>query len=158
MLSSIGLFIIKILLLLFILGIIILVHEFGHFIWAKTFGVHIYEFSIGMGPKIFGKKDKKGETEYCIRAIPIGGFVQLSGEEIDDDTAIDKDKKMYSKPAWQRLLIMFFGAGNNFILAFILLFVYALIWKAPIMTPTISSTVDNYPASTAGITAGDEIL
>lgn len=141
-----------------ILGLIVLVHEFGHFIFAKMFGVYVYEFSIGMGPKIFGKKDKKGETEYCIRAIPIGGFVQLSGEEIDDDSNIPKDKKMYSKPVWQRFLIMFFGAGNNFILAFILLFVYALIWKAPIMTPTISSTVDNYPASTAGITAGDEIL
>ena len=120
---------------------IVLVHEFGHFIFAKMFGVYVYEFSIGMGPKIFGKKDKKGETEYCIRAIPIGGFVQLSGEEIDDDSSIPKDKKMYSKPVWQRFLIMFFGAGNNFILAFILLFIYALIWKAPIMTPTISSTV-----------------
>ena len=77
-----------------ILGAIVAVHEFGHFIFAKMFGVYVYEFSIGMGPKIFGKKDKKGETEYCIRAIPIGGFVQLSGEEIDDDTAIDKDKKI----------------------------------------------------------------
>ena len=112
-----------------ILGLIVLVHEFGHFIFAKIFGVYVYEFSIGMGPKIFGKKDKKGETEYCIRAIPIGGFVQLSGEEIDDDSSIPKDKKMYSKPVWQRFLIMFFGAGNNFILAFILLFIYALIGK-----------------------------
>ena len=73
MLSSIGLFIIKILLLLFILGIIILVHEFGHFIWAKTFGVHIYEFSIGMGKKLFGHKRKGGETEFCVRLVPLGG-------------------------------------------------------------------------------------
>ena len=105
-----------------ILGLIVLVHEFGHFIFAKMFGVYVYEFSIGMGPKLFSKKDKKGETVYSIRAIPIGGYVQLAGEEVDDDESVPKDRKMYSKPAWQRFLIMFFGAGNNFILAFILLF------------------------------------
>lgn len=141
-----------------ILGLIVLVHEFGHFIFAKIFGVYVYEFSIGMGPKIFGKKDKKGETEYCIRAIPIGGFVQLSGEEVDDDTSIPKDKKMYSKPVWQRFLIMFFGAGNNFILAFVLLFVYALIYSAPITTPILTSVTDDYPAYQAGLTSGDEIV
>lgn len=141
-----------------ILGLIVLVHEFGHFIFAKLFGVYVYEFSIGMGPKLFGKKDKKGETEYCIRAIPIGGFVQLSGEEIDDDTSVPKDKKMYSKPIWQRFLIMFFGAGNNFILAFILLFVYALIYSAPVTTPILTSVADDYPAYQAGLTSGDEII
>lgn len=141
-----------------ILGIIILVHEFGHFIFAKMFGVYVYEFSIGMGPKIFSKKDKKGETTYCLRAIPIGGFVQLAGEEVEDDDDTPKDRKIYSKPVWQRFLIMFFGAGNNFILAFILLFAYGLIWEAPIMTPTISEVNNNYPCEIAGMSAGDVIL
>ena len=103
-----------------ILGLIVLVHEFGHFVFAKLFKVYVYEFSIGMGPKIFSRKSKKDETEYCIRAIPIGGFVQLAGEEVDDDENVPKEKKMYSKPILQRFLIMFFGAGNNFILAFVL--------------------------------------
>ena len=67
-----------------ILGAIVLVHEFGHFIFSKLFGVYVYEFSIGMGPKIFHFKKKGGETEYCIRAIPIGGFVSLAGEDADD--------------------------------------------------------------------------
>ena len=60
--ASIGLFLLKLLLLFFLLGIIILVHEFGHFIWAKMFGVHIYEFSIGMGPVIYTHKGKKDKT------------------------------------------------------------------------------------------------
>ena len=141
-----------------ILGIIVLVHEFGHFIFAKMFGVYVYEFSIGMGPKLFGKKDKKNETEYCLRAIPIGGFVQLAGEEVDDDTDIPKNRKIYEKKVWQRFLIMFFGAGNNFILALLLLFVYALIWQAPILDPVITEVTDNYPMATAGITSGDKIV
>lgn len=141
-----------------ILGLIVLVHEFGHFIFAKIFGVYVYEFSIGMGPKLFSKKDKKGETVYSIRAIPIGGYVQLAGEEVDDDESVPKDRKMYSKPAWQRFLIMFFGAGNNFILAFILLFAYALIWKAPVLDPIISEVSDNYPSQIAGLSSGDRIL
>ena len=141
-----------------ILGIIVLVHEFGHFIFAKMFGVYVYQFSIGMGPKIFGKKPKNSETEYCIRAIPIGGYVQLAGEEVEDDKKIPKDRKIFSKPAWQRFLIMFFGAGNNFILAFILLFIYALIWSAPVMDPVISEVTVGDPAYNAEIISGDEIL
>lgn len=141
-----------------ILGIIIMVHEFGHFIFSKMFGVYVYEFSLGMGPKIFGKKRKNDETEYCLRAIPIGGFVQLAGEEVDDDKKIPKNKKLYTKPVWQRFLIMFFGAGNNFILALILLFLYALIWGAPVMSPVISGVSDNLPAQSVGIEPGDKFI
>ena len=69
--------IINLLLFILILGIIVFVHEFGHFIFAKITGVYVYEFAIGMGPKIWGFQ--KGETEYNLRAIPIGGFCQLTG-------------------------------------------------------------------------------
>ena len=141
-----------------ILGLIILVHEFGHFIFAKKFGIYVYEFSLGMGPKIFGKKDKKNETEYCLRLIPIGGFVQLAGEEVDDDDKIPKDRKLYSKKVWQRCLVMFFGAGNNFILAFLVLFLAALIWGAPNMDPVITKVTEGYPMEEAGISSGDKII
>lgn len=141
-----------------ILGLIILVHEFGHFIFAKKFGIYVYEFSLGMGPKILSKKDKKNETEYCLRLIPIGGFVQLAGEEAEDDENIPKDRKLYSKKVWQRFLVMFFGAGNNFILAFLVLFLSALIWGAPNMEPVITRVTEGYPVEEAGINAGDEIL
>lgn len=141
-----------------ILGLIVLVHEFGHFVFAKLFKVYVYEFSIGMGPKIFSRKSKKDETEYCIRAIPIGGFVQLAGEEVDDDENVPKEKKMYSKPIWQRFLIMFFGAGNNFILAFVLLLLCGIFFGSPNMDPVVARLTEGYPMAEAGIEVGDEFL
>lgn len=143
-----------------ILGIIILVHEFGHFIWAKKFGVYVHEFAIGMGPKIFSRT--KGETVYSIRAIPVGGFCALAGEDGEETDEkgkkIPKKRKFYAKPIWQRFLILFFGAGNNFILAFIFLFLIALIGGAPVMDPVISGVTKDYPMAEAGIEAGDKIL
>ncbi len=163
MLPSIGLFIIKILLLLFILGIIILVHEFGHFIWAKTFGVHIYEFSIGMGPLLHTHKGKKDGINYNIRAIPIGGFVSMAGEvydsgEVDENNKkIKKDKLMCNKKWWQRLIILVAGVVNNFILAIVILFIYTLIWGGGAITPKVLDVVADKPAAAAGLKSGDVI-
>lgn len=163
MFASIGLFIIKILLLLFILGIIILVHEFGHFIWAKTFGVHIYEFSIGMGPLLHTHKGKKDGINYNIRAIPIGGFVSMAGEvydsgEVDENNKkIKKDKLMCNKKWWQRLIILVAGVVNNFILAIVILFVYTLIWGGGAITPKVLNVVEDKPAAAAGLKSGDVI-
>lgn len=163
MLPSIGLFIIKILLLLFILGIIILVHEFGHFIWAKTFGVHIYEFSIGMGPLLHTHKGKKDGINYNIRAIPIGGFVSMAGEvydsgEVDENNKkIKKDKLMCNKKWWQRLIILVAGVVNNFILAIVILFIYTLIWGGGAITPKVLNVVEYKPAAVAGLKSGDVI-
>ena len=94
--------ILNIILFVLILGVIVCVHEFGHFILAKMNGVYVYEFSIGMGPRIWGFK--KGETDYNIRLIPIGGFCALAGEDLDDDDAkkIPKNKRLQAKKAWQR--------------------------------------------------------
>ena len=162
MLSSIGLFIIKILLLLFILGII-LVHEFGHFIWAKTFGVHIYEFSIGMGPLLHTHKGKKDGINYNIRAIPIGGFVSMAGEvydsgEVDENNKkIKKDKLMCNKKWWQRLIILVAGVVNNFILAIVILFIYTLIWGGGAITPKVLNVVEDKSAAAAGLKSGDVI-
>ena len=141
-----------------ILGTIVLVHEFGHFFFAKLFGIYVYEFSIGMGPKIFSKKDKKGETTYSIRAIPVGGFVQLAGEGMDEDKKLPKDRLLQSKPVWQRFLVMFFGAGNNFILAIIVLFFLGLINGSPSISTVIPSVIDGSPAQVAGIMAGDKVI
>ena len=141
-----------------ILGIIILVHEFGHFIFAKWFNVYVYEFSLGMGPKIWGKMGKNGETEYCIRAIPLGGFVRLAGEEVDDDEKIAKDRKLYNKNFIQRFFIMFAGAMNNFILCFVVLLVSAFIFGSVSLKPVVSSVNEEYPAYEAGVLVGDTIL
>ncbi len=148
----------NLLLFIVILGVIVFVHEFGHFIWAKICGVYVYEFALGMGPKLFGHKGK--ETEYTLRAIPIGGFCQLAGEDVDvdQDYKIPKNRRLQDKNPFQRFLIMFFGAGNNFILAIILLFVIALIWGGSTMNPIISSVEKGSAAYTAGIVKGDKVL
>lgn len=148
---------VSILVFILILGVIVLVHEFGHFIWAKKFGVHIYEFSIGMGPAIF-THEGKDKIKYRLRILPIGGFVQMAGEVYEDDEKIKKEKFMCNKPWHQRLIIIVAGVVNNFILAIILLFIYALIWGAPTNSPVIDSVKENYPMAKAGIVKGDRIV
>ena len=140
-----------------ILGVIVCVHEFGHFFFAKLFGVYVYEFSIGMGPKIFQKKDKKGETSYSLRAIPIGGYCSLAGEGSDEDKKLPKNRLLQSKPVWQRFLIMFFGAGNNFILALVVLFFLGLFAGSPSLSTIVPNVIENSPAALAGIKSGDDI-
>ena len=140
---------------IFILGVIIVVHEFGHFIFAKIFGVYVYEFSLGMGPKLWGTKEKKGKTTFNIRAIPIGGFCSLAGEEVDPKEKIPENQRLYKKPKWQRFLILFFGAGNNFILALFVLFVLGLFVGSPDMTPVVRNLDEKYPMYEAGIREGD---
>ena len=151
-------FIINLILFILILGSIVFVHEFGHFIFAKLMGVYVYEFAIGMGPKLWRKKGK--ETEYTLRAIPIGGFCMMAGEDLDDDDLkkVPKDKRLQSKKPWQRFLIMFFGAGNNFIFAILLLFLIGLIWGGTSMEPVITSVTKNSAAAISGIESGDRIL
>lgn len=146
-------------LLILILGIIILVHEFGHYITAKKSGVHIYEFSIGMGPIIKTHKGKDG-IDYNIRAFPIGGFVSMAGEvyEDDDTSKIPKEKFMCNKPWWQRIIILGAGVFNNFLLAITVLFVMALIWGGTTLTPKIGEVLEDSAMADAGIVAGDTII
>lgn len=142
-----------------ILGTIILIHELGHFLFAKLFGVYVYEYSIGMGKKIISKKPKNSETEYSIRLIPIGGFVRLAGEEGEDgDTSVPLEKKLYKKNFIQRFLIFFMGPGFNFLLAFVTLFVSALIFGSISTSPVVGSVPEDYPAYIAGVEVGDTIL
>lgn len=141
-----------------ILGLIVLVHEFGHFIFAKLFGVYVYEFSIGMGPRICGTKKKKGKTTYNIRALPIGGFVALAGEDPEEkDSEVPDGGYLYQKPIWQRAIIMGAGVFNNFLLAFILLFFIGLFYGSPSPTPIISSLEAGYPSYEMGLKEGDII-
>ena len=141
-----------------ILTIIVGVHEFGHFIFAKISGVYVYEFAIGMGPKIWGKKI--GETEYSLRIIPIGGYCQLAGEdlEIDDTHKVPKNKRLQNKTPWQRFLIMVFGPLNNFILAILILLLMAFIWGGTTMEPVITSVAPESAAAIGGIRDGDRVL
>ncbi len=149
--------ILSILILIIILSIIIIIHEFGHFIWAKKFGVHIYEFSIGMGPVIFTHKGKD-KIDYNLRAFPIGGFVSMAGEVYADDDKIKKDGLMCNKPWLQRLIILVAGVANNFILAIVVLFISSLIWGASYSESTIAEVVENSAMDSVGIVKGDTIV
>ena len=146
-------------LFIIILGTIVLIHELGHFLFAKLFGVYVYEYSIGMGKKIFSKKPKNSETEYNIRIFPIGGFVRLAGEEGEDgDTQVPLDRKLYKKGFWQRFLIFFMGPGFNMLLAIVTLFVVCLIFGATLTTLQVDGISTDYPAYEAGLRNGDTIL
>lgn len=101
-------------------GLLVLGHEFGHYITARIFGVTVYEFSIGMGPKIFSKKSQKTGILYSLRWIPIGGYVSMAGEdeESNDENALNK------KAVWKRMIILVAGGVMNLIMGLIIMFIY----------------------------------
>lgn len=146
-------------LFIIILGTIVLIHELGHFLFAKLFGVYVYEYSIGMGKKLFSKRPKNSETEYNIRIFPIGGFVRLAGEEGEDgDTEVPLERKLYKKGFWQRFLIFFMGPGFNMLLAVITLFISCLIFGSTLTTLQLAEVPSDYPAYEAGLREGDTLL
>lgn len=137
---------------IFILGITVFIHELGHFLFAKKFGVYVYEFSIGMGPRLFKFRRKNDETEYCIRLFPIGGYVQMAGEEVEVDESVPVEKRLQSKKWYQRLLIMVAGVMNNFILAIVVLFIVGLVNGVTLDSRYI------YGSEINGIKDGDKIV
>ena len=151
-------FIINLICFILILGVIVLIHEFGHFIFAKKSGIYVYEFSIGMGPRIHKWTRKNDETEYSLRLIPIGGFVQMAGEEIDDDPNVPKNMKFSVKTFGQKFMTVIAGIMNNFILAIVLFFIIALFTGAPQNKAIVGEISEDYPAYTSGLQTGDRIL
>ncbi|MGN1182180.1 MAG: M50 family metallopeptidase [Faecalibacillus sp.] len=151
--------IINILVFCLILGIIILIHEFGHFITAKYFGVFCSEFSLGMGPKIWSKKI--GETDYQVRALPIGGYVAMAGEADQEDNEDMKDvpyeRTLKGIKTWKKCVIMLAGVFMNFLLAIVLLIgVYSFV-DMPVNSSEIGGVVEGYGAQEAGMKKGDVI-
>ncbi len=130
--------------------ILIFIHELGHFLAAKACGVKVNEFALGMGPKLL--KKQKGETLYTLRAIPIGGFCAMEGE----DEESDDERAFNNKSAGKKAFILVAGAGMNFILALILMIVVT--YNMGFATLTVGKVVDGSPAQKAGIMAGDELV
>lgn len=151
-------FVLNLICFVLVLGVIVLIHEFGHFIFAKKSGIYVYEFSIGMGPRIFKWTRKNDETEYSIRLIPIGGFVQMAGEEIEDDPSVPKNMKFAVKTFGQKFMTVIAGIMNNFILAIVLFFIIALFTGAPQNKAIVGEISEDYPAYTSGLKTGDRIL
>ena len=155
-----------------LIGVMVFVHEFGHFIVAKLFRVRVEAFSLGFGPRLFGFK--YGETDYKVCALPLGGYVMMTGEsmpgenmklEAESREEVEAHKSdpgaLTSHPRWQRILIGLAGPVANFILAFVLMtFYYAVINEEPkfvVNTTTVEWVVPNSQAAKAGVQTGDVI-
>ncbi len=139
-----------ILLALLAFGLLIIGHELGHFTLAKLNGVKVEEFSIGMGPKILSIKGK--ETEYLIKALPIGGYVRMLGEEED----VKDERAFSSQSPFRKISIIAAGPIMNLILAVVLFGIISI--NTGYFIPKVSEIVPNSPAQSVGIKPGDEIV
>jgi len=154
---------ITLILFIFLLSLIIVVHEGGHLLAAKFFNVYCSEFSLGMGPKIFSKKFK--ETEYSLRALPLGGFVAMAGDndnalETSTDTSeIPYERTLNGIAKWKKIIILLAGIFMNFVLGYVIICILLLNSGvyASSASSTISEVIDGYPAQQAGMLAGDTI-
>ena len=142
-----------------VLGVMIVVHEFGHFAVAKLLGVRVEQFAIGFGKRLVGFK--KGDTDYRINAIPLGGYVKMSGETPLDERTGDPGEFM-SHPRWHRFLIAIAGPAMNIVFAIgLLTVVYAVHYEYPAYADepaVIGWVIEDTPAAKAGIQAGDRIV
>ncbi len=141
-----------ILIAILIFGVLIAVHELGHFLAAKAFGVRVNEFSIGMGPAILQRK--KGDTEYSLRILPIGGYCAMEGEEEDSGDP----KALNNKSLFARLIIFAAGAFMNFVAGFLLLLLLCS-QLSFIYQPVITGFADGFSAQGEhGLMPGDRIV
>ncbi len=148
------------LIFMFILSILILVHEWGHYITAIKCGVKVEQFALGFGPKLFGWK--KGDTEFTLCAIPLGGFVKMAGDE--RATITGQRHEYFSQPIGHRALIVVMGPVVNLILAFACFYVVFLVGfvdmeaTAKKVPAVIGQVIANSPAEKAGLAVADEIV
>jgi regulator of sigma E protease len=139
------------------LSVLIIVHEFGHFIIARLVNVKVITFSLGFGKKLLSWK--KGETEYAISAMPLGGYVKLLGESPDEEVPEEeKERSFTNKTPFQRFLIVFAGPFFNLVFALLIIY-FSLIFNGYGTLPAkIDRVMEGYPAQAAGVKAGDTIL
>ncbi len=138
-----------------LLGILIFIHELGHFLVAKWCGIRVEIFSIGMGKKII--KFTRGETEYALSLIPIGGYVKLTGQDSREEVAPEfKHKSFRSKPLWQRAAVVLAGPIFNAVLAY-LIFTSLFAVGSQVISPVLERVLTSSPAFEAGFRSGDRI-
>jgi regulator of sigma E protease len=142
-----------------VLGIMVLVHEWGHFVVAKAFGVRVEVFSIGFGTRLWGTK--RGDTDYRISALPLGGYVKMAGDNPLEERKGDPDEFL-SKPRWQRVLIALAGPAMNIILSIVLfagIYMYGSKQPAYLDKPMIvAGVLADSTAQRAGVLAGDRVI
>jgi regulator of sigma E protease len=144
---------------IFVLGVLVFVHELGHFLLARLHGVRVLTFSLGFGPKLF--KVTRGDTEYCISIIPLGGYVKMAGETPEDDTP-PKPDEFFAKTKWQRFQIYLAGPAMNILAAFVIMvgvFLNGASEPAYLHHPVdVGRIVTGSSAEKAGIKVGDRLV
>jgi regulator of sigma E protease len=144
---------------LFVLGVLIFVHELGHFLMARRLGVRVLTFSLGFGPKLL--RFTRGDTEYAISAIPLGGYVKMAGEN-PDEARSGRPDEFLSKTKWERFLVYIMGPAMNLLLAFVV--TAAVLYQgaeSPAYEqepPVIGTVTENSPGASAGLRPGDRVL
>jgi len=148
---------------IFILGSAVVIHEFGHFLVAKLFKIRVETFSVGFGPRLFGKK--WGQTDYRVSAIPLGGYVKLGGDESnaplegEGATDIPPQERFDLRPRWQRILVALAGPVMNVLTALAIPLAGALMYGVPATpAPVVSSIASGGAAESAGLRRGDRIV
>jgi regulator of sigma E protease len=144
---------------LFVLGVLIFVHELGHFLAARRLGVRVLTFSLGFGPKLL--RFTRGDTEYAISAIPLGGYVKMAGEN-PEDTRSGSPDEFLSRTKWERFQILIAGPAMNIILAVVVMAV-VLAQGAEVpayqdAAPVVGAVTPGSPADRVGVRPGDRIL
>jgi regulator of sigma E protease len=143
---------------LILIGVLIFVHEFGHFVVARLFDVKVHRFSIGFGPVLVKWQGK--ETEYTISILPLGGYVQMAGadlEEVESLSEEDQKRSLMAKPIWQRSLVVLAGPAANMILPVMIYFVFGMM-QTTTVPAVIGQVFPETPAAEAGLQPGDRLV
>lgn len=143
-------FIIAILKLIVILGVVTTIHEFGHFLFSKIFKIGVEEFAVGFGPVVFQKKYK--DTMYSLRAIPLGGFCAIEGE----DGISDSETSFAKKNVFQKVVVLVMGAIFNAILATVIF--VSIAYVTPTYSTTVTGFAENSVLEKSGVSVGDKII
>lgn len=141
------------------ISVLIFIHELGHFLTAKGLGVGVERFSLGFGPRLWGFR--RGETDYRISAVPLGGYVKMVGEDPKEGEALSEAERARSfthKPLWARFLIVFAGPGMNFVLAIGVTALIFMTYGRPVVPSVIGRVVEGSGAAAAGLKPGDRIV
>src|SRR5712671_1799645 len=157
--QSLAKFFIAVVAVAFVLGVMILVHEFGHYAVAKLCGVRVDVFSLGFGKRLFGFR--RGDTDYRVSALPLGGYVKMAGEN-PMEARTGEPGEFMSHPRWQRFLVAIAGPAMNIILAFVVLtvvFMFRHEYPAYLDKPAVLGwVIDDSLAQKAGLQAEDKII
>jgi regulator of sigma E protease len=139
-----------------LIGILVFVHEMGHFLFAKLFDVKVLKFSLGFGPRALGFR--RGETDYVVAWVPLGGYVKMLGEDPHDEiTPDDQGRAFHQKPLWQRYIVVLAGPAFNLIFPIIIYFVFFAA-QTTMLPAVVGKVFAGQPAAEAGLLPGDKVV